>query len=151
MSSSIHHAPIRTDSLAEVRDLLTASRLPVDDLPDPAVELLGAWDGAALVGAVGLQRCGEVGLLRSLAVAPAWRGRGLGRELCGRIVALARERGLVSLFLLTTTAADLFRRLGFRDVERRAVPDEIQATAEFASLCPSTAAVLRLDLGPDRA
>lgn len=146
MSSPIHYGPIRAGSLDEVRRLLADSRLPTDDLEDPAITLFGAWDGAALVGAVGLQHCGDAGLLRSLAVAPAWQGRRLGHELCARIVALVRERHLVGLYLLTTTAADFFRRLGFRDVERDAVPDEIRATAEFASLCPSTAAVLLLDL-----
>ena len=148
MSSSIRHASIQTGSLDEARRLLGASRLPTDDLHDPAIELLGAWDGATLIGAIGLQRCGDAGLLRSLAVAPAWQGRGLGHELCARIVALARQRRLVALYLLTTTAADFFRRVGFRQVQRDDVPDEIRTTAEFSSLCPSTAAVLRLDLSP---
>lgn len=146
MTAPLHHASIQPGSLAEVRGLLAASMLPTDDLHDPAIELLGAWDGAALVGAVGLQRCGDAGLLRSLVVAPAWQGRGLGHELCARVVTLARRRDLTALYLLTTTAADFFRRLGYRDAARDAVPAEIRATAEFASLCPSTATVLRLDL-----
>jgi amino-acid N-acetyltransferase len=146
MSAPLHHASIEPGSLAEVRGLLATSGLPTADLHDPAIELLGAWDGAALVGAVGLQRCGDAGLVRSLAVAAAWQGRGLGRELCARVLTLARGRGLTALYLLTTTAADFFRRLGYRDAPRDEVPAAIRATAEFASLCPSTATVLRLDL-----
>jgi hypothetical protein len=52
----------------EVKALLSANDLPIDDLDDPAIRLYGAFDGGRLVGVVGL---------RSLAVASVQRDRGL--------------------------------------------------------------------------
>lgn len=131
--------------LTAVRALLAASELPVDDLMNPAISLIGAFHGRDLVGVVGLEACGWVGLLRSLAVADAYRGRGVARELCASLFALAAERGLETLFLLTTTAADYFARLGFVPIHRDAAPPAIQATTQFVSLCPASARVMRRD------
>ena len=139
---AIEPRPLAGD-LSAARELLAASDLPVDDLASPALSLFGAFHGPALVGVVGLESCAPFGLLRSLAVAPAFRGRGVARRLCDHVIALAAERGLPSLFLLTTTAADYFAKLGFAAIDRDAAPPPIRATAQFASLCPSSARVMR--------
>ena len=47
---------------------------------------------------------------------------------------------------LTTTAADYFARLGFVRIDRDAAPPAIRATAQFASLCPASAHVMRREL-----
>jgi amino-acid N-acetyltransferase len=98
--------------------------------------------GGRLAGTVGLEPLGDAGLLRSLAVAPELRGRRLGHELWGRARAEASRLGIRRLYLLTTTAEALFARWGFRRVDRSLVPDEIRATHELTTLCPSTAAVM---------
>jgi amino-acid N-acetyltransferase len=67
-----------------------------------------------------------------------YRGRGLAQALVARIVAHAHARGIVKLYLLTTTAEKFFERLGFAMTERSAVPSERLATEEFQSLCLST-------------
>jgi amino-acid N-acetyltransferase len=133
---------LKTVAADAARALIAAGDLPTDDLDDPSIALIGAFDdGGALVGVVGLQSCGdEAALLRSLAVAPAYRSRGLGGRLCARVVELAGDR---PLWLLTTTAQDYFVRHGFVAVARDEVPDAIRATAQFTSLCPSTAIVMR--------
>jgi len=46
------------------------------------------------------------------------------------------------MYLLTTTAEAFFELLGFRRIERHAAPPEIQRSAEFSSLCPSSATVM---------
>ena len=48
-------------------------------------------------------------------------------------------------YLLTTTAAVLAARMGFQTVSRDAVPATIQATRQFAALCPASAVVMRLE------
>jgi len=121
------------------RELLIAAALPVDDLDDPAVLLHGALEAGVLLGVVGSQSCGAHALLRSLAVAPAARTRGLGRLLCDHVIAISPR----PLWLLTTTARDYFARAGWVDVARDEVPAEIRATAQFSTLCPSTAHVMR--------
>jgi amino-acid N-acetyltransferase len=84
--------------------------------------------------------------LRSLAVAAQVRGAGLGRLLYDQIVARAKDRGLTRLFLLTTTAAPFFARRGFESVDRSEAPETMTKSAQFASLCPSTAACMALSL-----
>jgi N-acetylglutamate synthase-like GNAT family acetyltransferase len=53
---------------------------------------------------------------------------------------------LRNLYLITTTAAPFFERLGFEPVQREAVPEGIRKSPEFASICPTSAAVLRRSL-----
>jgi amino-acid N-acetyltransferase len=136
--------PLATASLDAARALLAAAELPTDDLEDPAITLLGVHAGAELVGVIGLQACGDgVGLLRSLAVAPAHQGRGLAARLCDAVVDLAAAGAVRELYLLTTTAADYFARRGFTAIDRAAAPEPVRASAQFASLCPASARVMR--------
>ena len=65
--------------LPALQSLLAAADLPPDELEAVLPGgLLVARADSRLVGAVALQPAGEDGLLRSLVVDPAWRGRGLG-------------------------------------------------------------------------
>ena len=88
---------------------------------------------------IGLEPYGSVALLRSLAVAPAWQGRGLGSALLAHAEQAARQRGIAALYLLTTTAAAFFARRGYVRLPREAAPPVLQQTAEFAALCPASA------------
>lgn len=127
----------------QVRALLTENDLPIDDLHDPAIRLYGAFDGERLVGVVGLQALDGTALLRSFAVAPDHRDRGLGRRLCEHALDDARGHGLHELWLLTTSARDYFVRRGYEAVPREDAPPSLRATAQFTSLCPSSATVMR--------
>lgn len=135
--------PIVDTDIGSVRALLAASELPTDDLDDAAISLVGAFDGDAIIGVVGLQSCGPHGLLRSLAVVPERRRDGVARLLCERVFEMVRARSLQSLWLLTTSAKHYFTRHAFEAVPREHAPDEIRASAQFASLCPSSAHVMR--------
>lgn len=135
--------PLASDGLPAARALLEASELPTDDLVDPAIRLYGAFEDGALVGVVGLQTCEGLGLLRSLAVAPAARARGIACALCELVFELADAHGLDGPWLLTMSARDYFTRRGFVTVERELAPAAIRTTAQFASLCPSSAVLMR--------
>jgi amino-acid N-acetyltransferase len=133
--------------LPAIRALLTANGLPGDDLT-PA-HLGSFWierDAAGLAGVVGLEPRGRAALLRSLAVRADARGRGLGAALLGQAEAQARAIGVETLHLLTTTAERFFAAHGYAVAPRGAAPPEIQATAEFAGLCPSTSVCMRKQL-----
>jgi len=91
---------------------------------------------------VGLEACGEYALLRSTAVSPDWRGRGVGRRLVERAVARAESQGIRALYLLTTTAESYFPSFGFQVTTRDTVPAEVQATDEFRGACPASATVM---------
>ena len=98
--------------------------------------------GAAPIGIVGLEFCGSHALLRSLAVAPERRRSGVGAQLVEHAERYARAQGIHSIFLLTTTAEEFFKRRGYAVTDRSNAPAEIRATKEFAHICPSGSAFL---------
>ncbi len=119
--------------------------LSAEDVDGKGVQrFLVAREGGELVGCIGLEVHGEAGLLRSFAVAPASRRRGIGAVLHEAAVGLARDLGVKELYLLTTTVRERALRWGFEDVAREEVPPSIRAGSQFRGLCPATAACLRL-------
>ncbi len=135
--------------LPAVRALLAAAGLPVADLTAaPLADFWGCREGTHLIGAIGLEAYRTVALLRSLAVAPAWRGRGLGAALLAHAERAARRRGIAALYLLTTTAEAFFTRRGYVRLPREAAPPVLRQTAEFAALCPASAVCLTRTLIP---
>lgn len=134
---------LHPDDLPAARELLASSELPIDDIDDPSITFIGAFEDSMLVGVVGLQSCDSAGLLRSLAVRPQHRDHGIARQLCERVIEMTTERKLESLWLLTTSAKDYFTRHAFEAVPRDTAPAAIRSTAQFARLCPSSAHVMR--------
>lgn len=130
-----------------VAALLQRLGLPLDGAQQHLPWLLLALDDTGqLLACAGVEPHGDVGLLRSVAVAPAHQGRGLARRLVLQLVDDARRRGWRSLHLLTTTAPDWFARLGFRHEDRTRAPAALQASAEFRGACPASAVFMSLAL-----
>ncbi|HKO94370.1 MAG TPA: arsenic resistance N-acetyltransferase ArsN2 [Polyangiaceae bacterium] len=129
--------------LEVIRALLSAGGLPVDDIDEHVVEFILAKQDGATIGTVAAEYAGEVALLRSLCVAPGHRGQAVGAGLLAAIQAKVVSRGVRELYLLTTTAAAYFESLGFSKTSRASAPSGIRATAQFRTLCPSTALCLR--------
>ena len=96
----------------------------------------------APIGVAGPEVGCENALLRSVAVAPEWRSRALGRQFVTQVIANAERRGIRALYLLTTTAEHYFPSFGFAPISRDAVPEDIRATEEFQSACPASATVV---------
>ena len=137
----------RADDFAKVQELLRAAELPLEGLQDQFGEGYAvAQENGKLLGAVGIERYGKYGLLRSAVVAGSERGRGVGEALVLDRIDWSIRAGLGALYLLTTTAGDYFPRFGFAVVERTSVPDEIKASPEFAGICPSSSIALQLPL-----
>jgi len=132
---------------AGLRAFLVAAGLPADDVEAGRQDYLLAEEGGRLVGSVGLEVVGADGLVRSLAVATDRRGRGLAGALHEGALGLARRRGLSALYLLTTTAEAYAARKGFECIPRAEVPPAILALPQFRTLCPASAACMRLRLG----
>jgi N-acetylglutamate synthase-like GNAT family acetyltransferase len=139
----------RASDLPAVRRLLEASGLPHGDVTATLLaHYLVAGHAEALTGVVGLEPLGSVGLLRSLAVATAQRGHGLGVALTAALEAHARGLGITDLYLLTTTAERFFGTLGYRVILRSTAPTPLQATTEFRELCSSSAVCMVKTLEP---
>jgi len=129
----------RPGDLPALGELLSLCGLPLDGVADHLDAFLVALDQGRLTGSVGLERCGADGLLRSLAVHPDYRGRGLGTRLTRLALREAHRLGLRRVLLLTETASEYFLRFQFRRVPRQQTPPAVQASVEFASACPETA------------
>jgi amino-acid N-acetyltransferase len=138
-------SPVAADpsDLARVIELLGACDLPYQDLTPSHLALFQVVrQGQALVGVVGMERFGNSGLLRSLAVAPAYRGQKLGGNLLDALESSARHSGIDNLYLLTLTAQAFFAKRSYEVTARADVPENIQHSAEFMSLCPASAACM---------
>jgi len=147
MSTSVADAPPRLrpavlGDLPAVQRLLAASDLPLVGVRDALATFVVAESDGEIVGVAGLEVRGDDALLRSVAVRPAWRSRGVGRTLVTRVIADAEARGLRALYLLTTTAERYFPGFGFGEVARDAVPASVRETAEFQGACPASAVVM---------
>ena len=140
--------PARPEEFDAIARLVSATGLPVQDLEVAMLDaFVVATDGEVCVGVVGLEIYESNALLRSLAVEPRHRSRGLGARLVDAVETEARARGVAAVYLLTTTATTFFKRLGYNAHDRSAVPPSIADTTEFSSLCPDTADCLRRELG----
>lgn len=136
--------------LSIARAMLEAEGLPVADLTDANFEhffFVGS-DGSPS-GLVGLEIHGADALLRSLVVCASERRKGLGAVLVRHAESYAASKGVRSVYLLTTTAETFFRQRGYRQIDRTKAPPPIQATPEFASLCPASSAFMTKSLYPD--
>lgn len=139
------HATLRSarpSDAAAIERLLVASSLPTAGVAESLGGFIVADSDGEIVGVAGLEDGGDSALLRSVAVAPAWRSRGLGRALVTRAIANAESRGLRALYLLTTTAERYFPSFGFVPTMRESVPEPVRASREFQDLCPASAVVM---------
>jgi amino-acid N-acetyltransferase len=130
----------RRADLASIRRLLVMENLPSADITaETLAHFLVCRDPVGVVGVVGLEVFGQDALLRSLVVSKERQGLGLGRRLVSAAEEMAAELKVRDIYLLTTTAAELFEYLGYHRVDRELAPSAISLTTEFSSLCPSTA------------
>jgi amino-acid N-acetyltransferase len=125
-----------------ILQLLREAGLPIDGLVEHLNTAVVARDGAALLGCAALEVYPEGALLRSVVVAPAARGRGLGQRLTEAAITLAESLGAPALYLLTTSAEAYFPRFGFVRTTRERVPASVQQSIEFRSACPASAVVM---------
>lgn len=128
--------PASRDDLPAVVSLLAACGLPTEDVREgPGTAHLVWREDGVVVGTVGVDVAGELALLRSLAVAPAQRGRGLGRALTAAAEQRAVEAGARTLLLLTESADALARVCGFAETSRCALDPGVTVFRQFSAGC----------------
>jgi amino-acid N-acetyltransferase len=142
--------PARPEDCDAINVLLTENGLPASDVTCELLRdfVVAEGEGGLVVGSVGLETYDSNALLRSLAVAPTVRNAGMGSQLLAHVESLARDTGISELWLLTTTASEFFRRKDYVDVKRSTAPPEMQATTQFAQLCPASAVCMRKIISP---
>ncbi|MGD8961374.1 MAG: arsenic resistance N-acetyltransferase ArsN2 [Desulfobacterales bacterium] len=132
----------------QIKQILRASGLKHRDISTSQLQhFLKVEDtNASTIAVVGVELKGNAGLLRSLAVAEAYRRKGLATQLVNKIEAYARSKKVDTLYLLTLTAEFFFSARGYLKTDRKSAPPEIQETTEFKSLCPQTAVCMKKHL-----
>ena len=150
--------PATAEDRGEVEALLRSCDLPLDGLDDafPKGFVLARLDGE-LVGCAGLEQWAERGLLRSVAVVEAYRGKHIAQALVADRIAWAKSiltdysakgsvtsQAFASLSLLTTNAAGFFEKVGFTGVERSALPEPLRKSTQLALPACSNATAMTL-------
>ena len=125
--------------------LLSENNLPYDDIGSKLDHFIICLDGNRVVGVVGLEPCGKAGLLRSLAVALEYRGKGIAKALNDKIEEHAVLEGIDEVYILTALE-DFAAKNGFEMIERAKVPGDVQATREFKLACCAAAICMRKSL-----
>ena len=126
-----------------IETLLTSSALPLDGASEAFATGIVEHEDGQLVGVAAIEPYAGAAVLRSVAVREDQRGRGLGQVLVAAAEDLARERGASELILLTETAEPFFARLGYEVIDRGSVAEDVAASIEFSTACPSTAVAMR--------
>jgi protein-tyrosine-phosphatase/N-acetylglutamate synthase-like GNAT family acetyltransferase len=142
-SRFVEGVAVGTPTLAElpaIEALVAASGLPPSVVAEhfPSAYVV-ARRGGKVVGVAALELHDDVALLRTVALEPSERGKGTGLALVADRLAAAWKSHVDRVFLLTTTAPEFFRRFGFAEIDRTLAPASLQASSEFAALCPSNA------------
>ncbi len=103
---------------------------------------------ATIVGCAGLKiTWHDLSEIVSLAVAPTWQGKGLGRRLCEPLIADAGLLGIPTVFALTYQV-DFFAKLGFEVVHKTILSQKVWQDCQFCSkqdCCDEVAMILRLN------
>jgi GNAT superfamily N-acetyltransferase len=106
------------------RDVIPADRwhepyMPMGDLEgeiEAGVEFWGYEKDGELLGIMGIQRLGEVDLIRHAYVLPASQGKGVGGALLEHLMERAERPVLVGTWAAAEWAIGFYRRHGFEQV-----------------------------------
>lgn len=135
-ATGIAIVPAQRGDEPAVAALLREAGLPHEDFaPHLDYFLVARDEGGVVVGAVGAEVHAPEALLRSLVVAPAFRGRGLGAALVAGLEVAAKDWKVERWWLLTTSAVEFFQARGFAISSRANAPDSIQRTGQFSGGC----------------
>ncbi|MDH4068847.1 MAG: arsenic resistance N-acetyltransferase ArsN2 [Ignavibacteria bacterium] len=131
--------PALDHDLDVVCHLLTRNELPVLGVKEHLRDFFVAEEDGSVIGAIGLERYEETGLLRSAVVDRSKQGKRIGSKLVDTLLRSARATGVKKLVLLTNTAEQYFARKGFRTIDRSTLDGPVTRSVEFTDACPSHA------------
>ena len=145
-SDSVTIGRARKDDLLGIFALLGRCELPKEDLEPHLSTTLVARKDNRVVGCSVLELYQECALLAYVAVEASFRGRRIGQRLTKGALDLARHHQARTVYLLTETATMFFHKFGFKSIQLSDVPQNVQQSDEFTTLCPDTATVMMASL-----
>jgi amino-acid N-acetyltransferase len=130
--------------LPVVLDLIARVGLPLDGVEHHFPNFHVALDQGLVIACAGIERYGDLALLRSVAVHPEVQRGGVGSTVVDAVLADAHQQGIQEVVLLTTTAKDFFlRKHGFELTDRRSYESRLAQSPEWTLPRCSSAVVLR--------
>ena len=135
-----------TEAFESFKKLIASADLPTEDLDFKKQFLIGYYEEDALMATGGLEVFGTDAILRSLTVRMGSRNKSLGSGIVDDLLAKATEKGVDTIYLLTETAKEFFRKKGFEEISREDAPESVQASSEFSFICGDTAVCMKLAL-----
>jgi N-acetylglutamate synthase-like GNAT family acetyltransferase len=137
------HMPLAVWERDGLKAALVKAGLPAADVGDPYVL---AWRFETVedvpVGFGCLEVYGYDALLRSVVTLPPLRQVGMGAAIVDVLEREAGARRCGAIYLLTTSQADFFGRLGYAPCSRDEVPAAVRESRQFAAICSPTATVM---------
>jgi amino-acid N-acetyltransferase len=146
MPQQIKNLRIREVSCSEIIELLENCELPTSDLNPNTSVFMGAFYDEDLVGCIGLEKIGDSGLLRSLAVDQNYRGEGIGFELTKAVLTESIKKSYSEVYLLTTDAEKFFIKAGFYKIVKENSPKAVKETKQYSEICSDSAVVMKINL-----
>jgi 4-nitrophenyl phosphatase len=92
------------------------------------------------------ERIDDVGLLRSVAVAPDLRRAGAGTIVVAATLKRMLDEGIADVYLVTEHAEKFFGACGFRTIDRDQLPAAVAKHPQLVRECPSSAPAMFLKL-----
>jgi amino-acid N-acetyltransferase len=140
--------PAHPSSREEVLSLLQRVQLPIEGVTEFFAHFMIAKNGAGhIIGYVGLEPHGQIGLLRSAAVHPDYQRHKIGTRLVFSLLHQARQSGLTEIVLLTATAQGFFAKtFGFQPAKRWRYNKRLQPSPEWNLPHCSSAILMKLPL-----
>lgn len=131
-----------TQDIEQIENLLNKYNLPVNDIMEYIDNFVVAEQENNIIGIGGYENLGKIVLIRSIAVAQEYRGESIGVNIYHLLEKKIKDIGIKEAYLLTETAADYFKKIGFTIKERTMMPEAVTTTRQFKELCPSTAIIM---------
>jgi len=136
--------PLATWERDGLKAALVKAGLPAEDVT-AAKSLFWRFETAADIpaGFGGLELHGGDALLRSVVTLPPLRRMGIGSAIVTTLEGEARALKCRSVYLVTTSEAGFFDRLGYAACARGDVPDAVRQSSHFSRLCCANGTVMR--------
>lgn len=131
MRRSITYSFAGLEDKKDIRSLLSACELPTLYVHRHLKSFMVAKADKKIIGVVGIEVYGRMGLFRSLCVDQRFRGHGIAKILNKKLLEYARMWKIERLYLFTFHAEKFASKLGFRKIKNSQIPKIIRSTWQF--------------------